>query len=522
MERGELSKNSVSIDQILNSTYDGIVAVDKNGDIILFNDSAKKIFKLEDKDYTGYNIADVTPNAKMPLILKTKSGDINAAVDIDSEFSVITSRCPILDDDGNVIGAVAVFKDIPQLKRLSTEVSRLEEMNCIMNTIFYESRDGVCIVGMDGKFSAMNKSYENLLGCSMEEVMECDSHPSFECGLKLHNKVVKSKCDVCNARLKIGRYNRDAIVNASPIIIGGEQVGTVISAKDQTEIKALINKIENIEQHLRQVTGKYTFDDIIGQNKEFLKLVQKAKIAAETSATILLTGESGTGKELFAHAIHNAGPRRNHPFIRINCAAINESLVESELFGYDEGAFTGATKNGKAGYFEMANGGTVFLDEISQMSMSIQSKLLRILQEKEVMRVGSSKVINVDIRVIAASNTDLREEVKAGRFREDLYYRLNIIQLEMIPLRERKDDIIIIANEIIKQFNSEYTRQVDGISEDCFQTLEKKYWRGNVRELKNYLNRTIIYMDKNKSIIEKKIFRSFQMSIKKVLVKKAK
>ena len=211
-----------------------------------------------------------------------------------------------------------------------------------------------------------------------------------------------------------------------------------------------------------------------------------------TAATALILGESGTGKELFAQAIHNCSLRRNNPFVAINCSALPPNLLESELFGYVDGAFTGAKKGGKAGVFEIAHTGTIFLDEIGEMDLGMQTRLLRALQEREIMRIGDNKVISVDVRVIAATNRDLFHEVEEGRFREDLYYRLNILDISIPPLRERKDDIAVIANGLLPQINERMHTHVTAIDEAVLQRLKTFTWHGNIRELRNTLEKMIL------------------------------
>lgn len=249
------------------------------------------------------------------------------------------------------------------------------------------------------------------------------------------------------------------------------------------------------------MTAKYTFDDIIGSCELMASAIDQAKRAAETPATVLLRGESGTGKELFAHAIHNASVRRRGPFVRVNCAAIAEPILESELFGYVEGAFTGAVKSGKKGYFEEADGGTIFLDEIGEVNPSVQAKLLRVLQEKEIVRVGGTKPVPVDVRVIAATNANLEQRVSEGTFREDLYYRLNVVPIFVPPLRARKEDIPLLIDHLCRKYSLEYGRKVAEITPEALDVLMHYDWPGNVRELENIISRTIINMKYNETTI---------------------
>lgn len=494
----------LTIQKILDSTYDGISAVNKFGEVVLFNSAAKRIFKLEEKDYTGELIEKITPNPKMPQILQTQEGDVNAVVDISDELTVVTSRSPIFDENNNIIGAVAVFKDVPQLQYLSTEVSRLEEVHCMMQAIFHAAQDAISVANHDGKIVMINKAYERLLGCDQSEIMGKSCEEDVIYGQSVHKAVLDNCKEQKGCHLRIGKEMKEVIADGAPILVEGKLAGSVVVARDLTEIKALAKELERTKKALREISGKYTFNDILGKDRDFVRIVENARTAAKTKATILLEGESGTGKEIFAHAIHNESHRAHQPFLRVNCAAISESLLESELFGYEEGAFTGALKKGKAGYFERADGGTLFLDEVSKMSLSLQSKLLRVLQEKELMRVGSTKTINVDVRIIAATNIDLEEEIRNNNFREDLFYRLNMVPIKIPPLRKRRSDIPILAEHMLMQFNIEYGRQIRGMSKDVLEILKKRYWKGNIRELKNYIGRAIIYMEKEELYLEEK------------------
>jgi transcriptional regulator with PAS, ATPase and Fis domain len=267
--------------------------------------------------------------------------------------------------------------------------------------------------------------------------------------------------------------------------------------KIMDELKKSTTIIENLYDRLGQITGsKYSFDTIIGNNEELRKVIAVSKKAAASNSTVLLLGESGTGKELFAHAIHQASPRRDKPFIKVNCAAIPESLLESEFFGYEKGAFTGAAK-AKLGKFELANGGSIFLDEIGDMNLYLQAKLLRVLQEMEFEKIGGIHTVKVDVRVIAATNRTLKELIKKGEFREDLYYRLNVVELTIPPLRKRKDDLPLLINHLIVSLNRQLGKKVKGIYKNAENILTAYDWPGNIRELENVLERAMVTADED-------------------------
>jgi PAS domain S-box-containing protein len=268
------------------------------------------------------------------------------------------------------------------------------------------------------------------------------------------------------------------IVTARPYYSGAEVKGVVISFRDIEEAQKLAYSIK---------TGamKYTFDDIIGADETMRRMKNRALMIARGNSTVLITGESGTGKEMFAKAVHYSGPRGNGPFVTVNCGAIPENLLESELFGYEKGAFTGASEHGKAGKFELANGGTIFLDEIGDMPLHLQVKLLHVLQNMRFERLGGAKTVIADVRVVAATNKDLEEMIRRGLFREDLYYRLSVIPLTTPPLRGRREDIRLLMDHFLAKYNAFMNKRIVGFTESVESAYENYDWPGNVRELEN-------------------------------------
>lgn len=292
----------------------------------------------------------------------------------------------------------------------------------------------------------------------------------------------------------------------------GEIIGAVGKAVfvDVLSGKTLGKKLQQLESEVafykeelyKFYKAKYTFCDLIGESAAIKKIKRMAQKIALADSTVLITGESGTGKELFAQAIHNASYRSSRPFVRVNCAAVPENLLETELFGYVEGAFTGAKKGGKQGKFELAQGGTIFLDEIGELPLTMQSKLLNVLQEREIERVGGIRTVSIDVRVIAATNRNLEEMVKQGTFRDDLYYRLNVISLKLPSLRERQDDIPPLVNYFIGKLNNKLRCSVEGFTAEAMSVLVKHHWPGNVRELENTLERIFILADDRKISVD--------------------
>jgi len=288
----------------------------------------------------------------------------------------------------------------------------------------------------------------------------------------------------------------------APIYVDEKIRGSVGVIHDISEIMALTVELATARKLIRRLEARYTWDDIVGTSAAIVLAKEQAMRAAATPATVLLRGESGTGKELFAHAIHNGSSRSAGQFVRVNCAALPEQLLESELFGYEEGAFTGAAKGGRRGLFEEADHGTLFIDEIGDISASLQKKLLRVLQEKEIMKVGSTVPIAVDVRVIAATNADLEQQIRDHTFREDLYYRLNVLPIRIPPLRDIKDDLPLIAEHVLFRLNQEYGRQVERINDKAMSAMQEYPWPGNVRELSNIVGRAMINMKPAEKVID--------------------
>ena len=294
-----------------------------------------------------------------------------------------------------------------------------------------------------------------------------------------------------------------------------EVVGKLIPSSTNLEdynSVLIFNKLKKIKEEAITLTygiNKTNIFSILGDSKKMMLLKSKIRKISNSSSTVLITGESGTGKELVARAIHYEGNRKNKPFIAINCGAIPETLLESELFGYDKGAFSGANSNGRMGKFELANKGVIFLDEIGDMPLYLQVKLLRVLQEKTIVRIGSNKLVSLDLRVIAATNKDLKELVRRGKFREDLYYRLNVIPIEIPPLRERKGDLELLLNSLIDKYNIEFNKSVYLIEDNVLEMFRKYKWCGNIRELENVVEFMVSLCDEKGIINETMLPDSF-------------
>ncbi|HOV65928.1 MAG TPA: sigma 54-interacting transcriptional regulator, partial [Bacillota bacterium] len=360
--------------------------------------------------------------------------------------------------------------------------------------VIESTQDAISVVDEGGNGILINPAYTKLTGFSEEAVIGRPATTDIAEGESVHLHVLRTKKPIVNATLKVGPMRRSVVVNAAPIMVDGELKGSVAVIRDVSEVMRLTEELENLKSVVKGFEPKYTFDDIITNSPLMIQAVEQAQRVSSTPVTVLLRGESGTGKELFAHAIHNASSRHSKPFVRVNCAALPRNLLESELFGYVDGAFTGARKGGKKGLFHEADGGTLFFDEIGAMDVSVQASLLRVLQEREVVRIGESTPTPVDVRVIAATNAPLEQMVASGKFREDLYYRLSVIPILIPPLRQRPEDIEVLCDYLVRRLSQSYGRFVEGVDEAVLGVFESYRWPGNVRELENVLSRAIINM----------------------------
>ncbi len=489
---------------IFNSTNDGMIVINNDEKIILFNKSAEKIVGEKSRDVIGKHINQVIPSSELPRVLRTRRMETNQESVLNNGVKLISTRLPIIDENGRLNGALSIFKDITEAVRLAEEITNLEEVETKLQAIFNSSDEAISVVDENGFGMMINPAYTRITGLTEEQIIGKPAATDIAEGESVHMKVLQTRRAVRGVSMKVGRHKKEVIVNGAPIIVDGKLKGSVGVIRDVSEIQALSRELQKARQIIRTLEAKYTFEDIVGTSQEMTAAIGQARLAAETPATILLRGESGTGKEMFAHAIHDTSDRKYNKFIRVNCAALNESLLESELFGYEEGAFSGAKRGGKRGLFEEAQNGSIFLDEIGDLPMNTQVKLLRVLQENEITRVGGTKPIFLNVRVIAATNVNLEKGMINGSFREDLYYRLNRMPIYIPPLRERKDDIDPLSLRLIEKMNQEYGRHVEGLTDAALARMMDYHWPGNVRELENILGRAMIFMNKNETLIDTK------------------
>lgn len=489
------------LDFILNSTHDAIVAVDSAGDVLLFNRAAEKLIGKRAEEVLGKPVKEAIPNTGLDDVLRTGIPEINKTQELHNRTVVVTNRMPVRDGQGRVVGAVAVFRDITEIRALAEQITDLKQIQSLLTAVINSTQDAISVVDHHGMGILINPAYTKLIGLSEEDVIGKPATVDIAEGESVHLQVLRTRKPVKNAKMKVGPMKRPVVVNGSPILVDGKLLGSVAVIRDVSEIMQSTEELERMRSMVKGFEAKYTFDDVVAESPLMVQAVEQAKQVAATPVTVLLRGESGTGKELFAHAIHNASPRRNKPFVRVNCAALPKTLLESELFGYVEGAFTGARKGGRKGLFEEADGGTLFLDEIGVMDLSVQASFLRVLQEREIIRIGDTKPVPIDVRVIAATNVPLEQLVAQGKFREDLYYRLNVIPIFIPPLRQRPEDLPKLCRFLLRKLNQEYGRAIKGIDDEVMRRFAAYKWPGNVRELENVLGRAIINMGFGEQII---------------------
>lgn len=404
-------------------------------------------------------------------------------------FGVIVVSAPALEK---------LFVLIDDHKELMQLFRDKELMEIILNNV----QEGIQYVDRDGELRYVNTAYTRITGIDPRERIGTNVFTMSRDGALV--KALKTRKPVFGLR-NLAVYSKTEVVsNSSPVFDGDELLGAVVAFRDITDILNLTRELKLSNQIIADLNSRleqfqsnnYCFDDIIGISEQVRVLKEKGRKMALSDSTILIQGESGTGKELFAHAIHHASRRSNRPMVEVNCAAIPENLLESELFGHEKGAFTSADRQ-KLGRFEIAEGGTIFLDEIGELKHEMQAKLLRVLQNREFERVGGTRTIRADVRVIAATNRNLREMMAAGEFREDLYYRLNVLGLVIPPLRERITDIPVLAGHLLKKVASKLGLARKGISKESLRFLQDYSWPGNIRELENLLERVLYYEEED-------------------------
>ncbi|MFZ5642608.1 MAG: sigma 54-interacting transcriptional regulator [Bacillota bacterium] len=512
---------AVNLEKIIDSVSNAVISIDVKGKITYCNQQVEKFLGLPVAHIVGRNVKDFFPTTGLVEVVKDGIPQIGRRLVLNNG-TFITNRTPIISD-GKIVGAVAVFQDVTEVQNiideLSTQNENIRELKETLTTILELSSDGIVAVDRDYKITMTNQAFASFFNKKVEDII--GKHVKQVYGNPIFPQAMETGKAEYGYVTSLNGH--EIIANRVPIRKNGEIVGALgtVVFKNISDLYKLNEKITNLRSQLdfyrdelvRVNRAKFTFDHIMGNDSAFMNLKEIARRVARTNSTVLIRGESGTGKELFAHAMYTESGRKGGPFIKVNCAAVPENLLESELFGYREGAFTGAKKGGQIGKFELAHKGVIFLDEIGDMSLNMQAKLLRVLQEKEIERLGDNKPRQVDVRVIAATNRNLEEMITRNEFRSDLYYRINVVTLTIPPLREREGDLDLLTGHFLDKFNKQFGMRVDGVDDASRRLLLNHRWPGNVRELENVVERAFNILDGN--IIKKEHLPLYIQNAKK-------
>ena len=481
--------------RVLDAMADGVTAIDREGTIFVFNDAAARLLGVEKGKALGKSLLSIVPNSGLVNVLRTGEAETGRPQPVGAR-TVIANRSPMFRD-GELIGAVSVFQDVTEMEKMSRELDSTRALVRTLEEVLAGAGEWMVVVDANGIVTMISEEYAGFNRTTVAEAVGKHATEVIE-NTRMH---VVAKTGVAEIGERQTIHGRSLIVNRIPLKDGDRVIGAygrvVFKTVEQlrelaSKMNLLESKVKYYEEELTHLRGaRYTFASIVGAGAAITAAKEEAERASRTDSTVLLRGETGTGKELFAHAIHAAGSRRAGPFIKLNCAAVPAELLESELFGYEEGAFTGARRGGKPGKFELAAGGTLFLDEIGDMPLPMQAKLLRVLQEKEVDRLGGAGSRRVDLRLIAATGRNLEEMVGHGTFRADLYYRVNVIPVRIPPLREHPEDLGAIAEAFLARLSADTGEPNRRLSAELLDFLRAYPWPGNVRELQNGLERAV-------------------------------
>lgn len=476
-------------ENIIDSLQNGFIVADEERKILYCNPAAQSLLRIKG-GYLGKDLAEMVAEARISVLLENGKDTIGELAEIHGKQCLV-NRMAIFEGK-NRAGTVSIIHEIYNTGQFQNIVNQFK-------AITESSTDGIYVVDQEGVTIYVNAAYEQITGLSRKDLIGRHMRKLEEEGYidQSVSLLVLEKKQPQSLMQRI-KGKKDVIVTGTPVFKSDGEVGLVVtSVRDVTQLNTLKKELEKAKtfsafhHHRFQANLKDSEDMLVFKSEAMNALYRQVQQIAPFPTSILLTGPTGVGKEIIANLIHDLSDRREQPLIKINCGAIPEALLESELFGYEKGAFTGARTEGKIGLFELADGGTIFLDEIGEMPMALQVKLLRVLQEKQVFRIGGNHARKLNIRIISATNRDLREKIREGSFREDLYYRLQVVEIKIPTLRERPDDI-----EVITEYFFSYFRELYGVekqlSEQTMNLLQKYQWPGNIRELKNLIENMIV------------------------------
>ena len=484
-------------EEILEEFSDGVFAIDNDRRIISFSKGAERITGYLAIDITGKDFNKVfksKPDIGKLLIsdgLKHGRSLTNITFEIknaeNTSITISINATPLKDVKGNNIGLIVNFRDIEEVYKLHAD---LYTENTRLISILNSITDGVLTIDNDWRITSFNPAAERITGHKAENVM------GKQCYNVMQSKTCKTDCPLRKTMAtKMPIYDYEIEINNAQDKIVPISVNTALLIDEQNNIIGGVETFRDLsifKKLTEELHDKYSYEKIIGRDKKMQKVYNLLETISPINTTVLITGETGTGKELVARAIHHNSPRKHKPFIKIDCAAIPETLIESELFGYKKGAFTDA-RGDKPGKFQLADKGTIFLDEISNIPLSVQAKLLRVIEEQTFEPLGGVKTIRVDARIIAATNLDLQKSIAQGTFRQDLYYRINVVLVTLPPLRARSGDIPLLVSHFITVFNKKFGKAISRLSQNAMDVLIDYPWPGNVRQLEHAIEHAFIH-----------------------------
>lgn len=490
------NQNTDLLKTILMSIPMGIFVINREKRIINVNESALRMIRRQPSEVLNKRAGELFNEKHIDRVFATGETILNQLL-FTGQIGILADYSPILRSGRHVDGVVIVVQDLPMVEKMAMEIEYVKNLNNDLNAVLSSVYDEILVLNQHGELMRCSETMPEYWNINFKQLIGQNL-------LLLKDKGMFSPMVIQRVMEKKEKYSivqetrngKQVLSVGTPVFDEtGRMQRIIIALRDITETARLKSELDKYKKELDGLKKKdHFFKQMVYRSAKMEELMIRVKKVAEFSSTVLISGESGVGKEIVAKAIHQMGGRAMQPFLKLNCGAIPENLLESELFGYVKGAFTGASTCGKKGYFEQANGGVLFLDEIGEMPLQLQVKLLRVLQENEVVPLGSTKAIPVDVQIVAATNRHLIDMIKEGKFREDLYYRLNVIPLSVPPLRERTEDIALLAVHFLKQFNEKYNKNY-AFMPDALNLLELYSWPGNIRELQNVVERLIVVSD---------------------------